>query len=1359
RRDASKWRKLDTSQIRPRTEHTQDGWYSTSAGCVGGKITTITVCEHSESAHCAARPKMSKIDKLSILGVRSFDNTRSETIQFHTPLTLIVGYNGSGKTTIIECLKYATTGDLPPNSKGGAFIHDPKLCGEKEVLAQVKLSFNGTSGAKMVATRSLQLTVKKTTRQQKTLEGQLVMVKNGERASISSRVAELDQIMPQYLGVSKAVLDSVIFCHQDESLWPMSEPSVLKKRFDEIFEAMKYTKAIDNIKVLRKRQNEELAKFKIMEQHAKEDKDKADRAEKRSVKLQDEIEALREETQKMSKEMRRVAELADKAWRESESYAQVLGALEGKRIEAKSIETTIDNLKRHLVELDDSDEWLESTLEQFETKQIQYQQQEEAQKENYMDLKEQIEQTRHRLGLKQAENGKYENDKANFERQLQRRQNMITEIARGNNIRGVDDNMDQSDVDAFMQKIRRLLRDQNQSLDRLKREAQKELREVQDILNDIGQRKSALQESKNAAKRQIAANDGEAATYQRKLNDIDVDEGIQSSLEAKSEDITTSLDHAKNRAATASWDQKIQDVNAQIQHLEDEGLKLNNELIESSKKAKELAQLEYLKKDAKEKERSLQTMKGAHGDRLSKVVGADWQPHTLEQDFQHVVDTETKQLVDAERDRDGVSRELEQVEFKLKNAKKALKQRQKDLDDYAKEIREAIEAEPTEYLETLEKRQVEFDLARKDADQFAGMGTYLNNCLEAARQAKTCRTCARPFKTESELQRFTKKLEALVKKAGLDAEDEALQSLEEELKVAREASAAYDSWTRIKETEIPELEKEEEECETQRDQLLDKLDGHDRTVSEMSESKRDVEALSKTVSTIVKYDTEIKTNMSKIEELVAKEQDISMGRTSDDIQDELKTTNEKSRELKKTLTALTAEKEQTQSEINKLELQLRDVRDQLNNAKFQLEKKADLLVRVEEYKKLNSQQREIIDKAEKDTESLSPELLQAQTRYDDISQRADTRERDLQHEINRISESIHQLDLANDDINSYNERGGPSQLERSSRELTQIEAEITKLEAEQNEITREINKISAQLKDSENTKRQYSDNLTYRQATRSLGTVMEEVGQLEEQNAEVDRSRFKQESERWTREHNALAAKQASKMGEMKSKDDQLMQLLADWNTDYKDASSKYKESHIKVETTKAAVEDLARYGGALDKAIMAYHGLKMEEINSIIGELWQKTYRGTDIDMVLIRSDNENAKGNRSYNYRVCMVKSGAEMDMRGRCSAGQKVLASIIIRLALAECFGVNCGLIALDEPTTNLDRDNIRSLAESLHDIIRARQQQSNFQLIVITHDEEFLRHMQCGDFSDYYYRVSRNERQKSIIERQSIAEVCL
>ncbi len=53
----------------------------------------------------------------------------------------------------------------------------------------------------------------------------------------------------------------------------------------------------------------------------------------------------------------------------------------------------------------------------------------------------------------------------------------------------------------------------------------------------------------------------------------------------------------------------------------------------------------------------------------------------------------------------------------------------------------------------------------------------------------------------------------------------------------------------------------------------------------------------------------------------------------------------------------------------------------------------------------------------------------------------------------------------------------------------------------------------------------------------------------------------------------------------------------------------------------------------------MKYHSLKMDEINQILEELWKRTYQGTDVDTVLIRSDNENAKGNRSYNYRVYMI------------------------------------------------------------------------------------------------------------------------
>lgn len=64
-----------------------------------------------------------------------------------------------------------------------------------------------------------------------------------------------------------------------------------------------------------------------------------------------------------------------------------------------------------------------------------------------------------------------------------------------------------------------------------------------------------------------------------------------------------------------------------------------------------------------------------------------------------------------------------------------------------------------------------------------------------------------------------------------------------------------------------------------------------------------------------------------------------------------------------------------------------------------------------------------------------------------------------------------------------------------------------------------------------------------------------------------------------------------------------------------------------------------------------------------------------------------------------LTILSGGAELEMRGRCSAGQKVLACLVIRLALAETFCLSCGILALDEPTTNLDAAN--SVRDSCRD----------------------------------------------------------
>jgi DNA repair protein RAD50 len=207
---------------------------------------------------------------------------------------------------------------------------------------------------------------------------------------------------------------------------------------------------------------------------------------------------------------------------------------------------------------------------------------------------------------------------------------------------------------------------------------------------------------------------------------------------------------------------------------------------------------------------------------------------------------------------------------------------------------------------------------------------------------------------------------------------------------------------------------------------------------------------------------------------------------------------------------------------------------------------------------------------------------------------------------------------------------------------------------------------------------------------------------------------------------------------------------------DYKNIDKLYRDQLIKTKTSEVANNDLEKYAKALDNAILKYHSIKMDEINDTISHLWSKTYQGTDIDTLRIMSDHDeqSTSARKSYNYRVVMVKNQVELDMRGRCSAGQKVLASIIIRLALAESFGQGCGVLALDEPTTNLDQENINALAEALAEIIRERRRQANFQLIVITHDEGFLQRLAAQDVLDHYWRVSRDMAQKSKLERQRI-----
>lgn len=90
------------------------------------------------------------------------------------------------------------------------------------------------------------------------------------------------------------------------------------------------------------------------------------------------------------------------------------------------------------------------------------------------------------------------------------------------------------------------------------------------------------------------------------------------------------------------------------------------------------------------------------------------------------------------------------------------------------------------------------------------------------------------------------------------------------------------------------------------------------------------------------------------------------------------------------------------------------------------------------------------------------------------------------------------------------------------------------------------------------------------------------------------------------------------------------------------------------------AIANLKTYVQVLDKAMIQFHEERMNTVNHILHQLWSLVYGGNDTSSIQIRVQTTEGIGDkkRSYNYKLVQIKRNTEMDMKGKCSAGQKVV-----------------------------------------------------------------------------------------------------
>jgi DNA repair protein RAD50 len=252
--------------------------------------------------------------------------------------------------------------------RGSSLINDPGMTDATEVKAHIKLRFQNRSNRVCVAVRSLQVTRKRTKLEYKALEGVLRTTDdNGENVSISMKCSDMDRLIPENLGVSPAILENVIFCHQEDSNWPMQEGMVLKKKFDDVFESTRYTKALD---ALLKTKKEFQAKSKDL---------KADLGEYGAhlitvQQTKKELEENNENQEVCTKVIQGISTELDEMDEKMEEYSQKLSKYKSSTMEVEKLANQITQQEQLIAEqkksleqlLTEDDQKLHQTLGNFE---------------------------------------------------------------------------------------------------------------------------------------------------------------------------------------------------------------------------------------------------------------------------------------------------------------------------------------------------------------------------------------------------------------------------------------------------------------------------------------------------------------------------------------------------------------------------------------------------------------------------------------------------------------------------------------------------------------------------------------------------------------------------------------------------------------------------------------------------------------------------------------------------------------------------------------------------------------------------------------------------------------------------------
>lgn len=1165
------------------------------------------------------------------------------------------------------------------------------------------------------------------------MDATIMVQQDGKEVALSKRCSDVNIQMAAEMGVSRAIINNVVFCHQEESSWPLEEQKKLKEKFDAIFGTTEYNKAIDKVMAIKKSCTE---KKTMRERDLQEYSVNKIDADKKSRELNDanlKLEKLDATNAHLDEELAPIKGQLDEIRKIEVNVSQWVA-------ESTKFKTQLENCKEHQANLkkkirtlaedksmDDLEFEIQCFKEGVQVKQGNLRQKESTTKDRIREEKElqaKVNDLKSRSGTLVY---KRQQEQELMATRAKRVQKLCLELSIA-----VDSQLENdSDVDleAIFDQILMQVAAEEDSVRDMAQRHDKQDEELQTKIDNHRVNIAAIEAEIVAKREQVSRLKQEERKLNTEIQEIERSAKVLQTLSKDLNQVDQEMKEFESTTDLEAMQKELDERKRDKSKLESQMEKLDEEIDFLTSIASLTNAIEMKQGQLEERGSEVDRLRNKHQSSLKTIL----EPTSVSSNYRRSVLAKQESL---KTERRSLAEDLKKKQMKfaaLQNSRKNQMENVKRIKGELAELEERVYdiCGSDEYETVLAKHKEVLDKCQLEYSAVKSSEALYKKYIEDLKGHPGCPLCHTNMSTHdqtklsielhdeiSALPTKISTLEGQLKKERVNY-DKVLG-----LRVSVERQERLKTDVGVEEGKLKTFDRNLKESQGEIESLEEQLADPDAKLEIISNLIGDMQVLDEAIAAVDK----LKKDIDVLKEKMPKR---SSEMTRDEAQLQKSTLLSEIKVLRGDIDASELKLTKSRKRSN----ELHEKRNQLKARQLKLQEGVQALSQLKErFQTIESQLAVISDDILGNEKSLSPEktaldqvtkqklqIKATNRRQLDEGRQRMSRLRDMNGEIQADTQSLKQFAAENLE----------EAIRKMGKQLEQVNGVLREKREEIQELSQSVERMRKELADQSVLERDLHDNLELKVKEAEEVKLNEKFSSLRKTIDDADYKRVDREKKELVRKQDEITAKRGEVIGQQSELRVQVKRFEKELNEPrYKNAVRNYTTALYQAEVLKQSIEDLNQYKQALEWSLLKYHSEHMEKINELIREFWRDIYRGNDIDYIQIRTDESTSDKRKSYNYRVVQCKNGTEIDMRGRCSAGQRVLASIIIRMALAETFSSNCGVLALDEPTTNLDKENIESLCMSLRKILEARKNNSNFMLLVITHDEDFVQSL--GNF---------------------------